>query len=83
MGEYLTMQQIWHTHFKIGDIIQAAYLTVSLSGKHAQKYRDYVIIQEFPEYVLCERRFEGGSYLKCFHKVDIMFGHTPREEYGD
>lgn len=66
-------------HVPEGTIIKAPY---SIVGKD-DKWREYKVIANYDNYVLCERVSKLGTYLKCFLKSDVYFGTIPREEYQD
>ena len=72
-----TVTDVVKEFIPIGTVIKAAY-----SGAGQTEYRDYTVIENYPFWVLCERIAEGGRYLKCFQKVDIINHNIPAEEYN-
>lgn len=53
-----------------------------IKAKFGGGIRDYVVIDNYRDFVLCERIAPGGRYLKCFQKTDVIHHTIPTEEYN-
>lgn len=53
-----------------------------IKGHYNSGTREYVVLENYSHYVLCERVAPGGRYLKCFQKSDILHHTIPSEEYN-